>query len=168
MVSFPGWAAASSDVYKRQISISLSFSPRVPWEKLSRATSSPARTSSRKTGSWLQEGPRVATIDVYKRQVPDCRTWERLTSDRQIWERRIWIAWGRWAGHLAQESHCALLRRASGESDREPANDWRHKRMEALGCVPEHDLGDDPAPSVPGRDRARPAGRAAGTVGLPL
>ena len=40
---------------------------RVPWEKLSRATSSPARTSSRKTGSWLQEGPSVATILARRR-----------------------------------------------------------------------------------------------------
>src|SRR6201996_4709823 len=46
----------------RTISISLSFSGWVPWEKFSRATSRPARTSSRNTGSVLQEGPRVATI----------------------------------------------------------------------------------------------------------
>src|SRR6266851_5937044 len=46
----------------RTISISLSFSGWVPWEKFSRATSSPARTSSRKTASVLQDGPSVATI----------------------------------------------------------------------------------------------------------
>src|SRR5882757_1845370 len=46
----------------RTISISFSFSGWVPWEKFSRATSSPARTSSRKTASVLQDGPSVATI----------------------------------------------------------------------------------------------------------
>ena len=42
--------------------MSLSFSGWVPWEKLSRATSRPARTNSRNTGSVLHEGPKVATI----------------------------------------------------------------------------------------------------------
>src|ERR1700689_2137744 len=51
----------------RTISMSFSFSAWVPWEKLSRATSSPARTSSRKTVSVLQEGPRVATILARRR-----------------------------------------------------------------------------------------------------
>ena len=38
------------------------FCSWVPWEKLRRATSTPARTSSRKTSGELQDGPRVATI----------------------------------------------------------------------------------------------------------
>ncbi len=46
----------------RTISMSLSFSGCVPWEKFSRATSSPARSNSRNVPSWAEAGPSVATI----------------------------------------------------------------------------------------------------------
>ena len=46
----------------RTMRMSSAFWAWVPWEKLRRATSRPARTSWRKTSRVLQEGPRVATI----------------------------------------------------------------------------------------------------------
>src|SRR5271168_4260212 len=52
----------SSRATLRTIRISSAFCAWVPWEKLSRATSRPARTSSRKTSSLLLAGPSVATI----------------------------------------------------------------------------------------------------------
>src|SRR5580698_8322836 len=52
----------SSRAILRTMRISSAFCAWVPWEKFSRATSRPARTSSRKTSSLLLAGPRVATI----------------------------------------------------------------------------------------------------------
>src|SRR5450631_2525035 len=52
----------SSRLTLRIIWISCSFSSCVPWEKFKRATSTPACTSFRKTGSVFEAGPRVATI----------------------------------------------------------------------------------------------------------
>ena len=53
---------SSSWLTLRIIAISASFSSCVPCEKFRRTTSTPARTSSRKTVSVLDAGPRVATI----------------------------------------------------------------------------------------------------------
>ncbi len=46
----------------RTMRMSSAFCSWVPWEKLRRATSRPARTSCRKISGVLDAGPRVATI----------------------------------------------------------------------------------------------------------
>ena len=77
----------------------------------------------------------------------------------------------RWAGHPAQEVHCALVRCvpgrcALGSSDREPANDRLHKRTEVFAYDRESDLADGRASIASGsgrRARARLLPRAAGT-----
>src|ERR1700678_266985 len=52
----------SSRATVRTMRMRSAFCAWVPWEKLRRATSRPARTSWRKTSMVLDEGPRVATI----------------------------------------------------------------------------------------------------------
>jgi hypothetical protein len=95
-----------------------------------------------------------------EKAVPDCRTWER----------RIWMAWGRWGGQV--EVHCALGRvpgHCAGSTDRGP-NDWPDQRAEVLAYDPKQDLADgwgSIAPVSGRRARARLWPRAAGTERLP-
>ncbi len=109
------------------------------------------------------------------RAVVAYRIWERPTLEGQTlvrwtWGHRIWLAWDRSGGHREQQDHSAFPRCAAGQSDKERANDWPHRRMEVSAYDPEHALAHDRESIVPSwghRARARPEGRAAGTAGFP-
>jgi hypothetical protein len=131
-----------------------------------------------RTAAWVRTAWMLAGWMVAGRAVPAYRTRDGQLLDGRTWERRIWLAWGRWALHLA-EDRFALLHHAPDSTDRKPANDWPHRRTGVLKLDlerdpepdPEPDPGDDPESIGSGwgpRAHAHPVGRASGTARSPL